>query len=227
MNRVNNLAGTDMEEGSRASKVAAQIRNKLIEGEFRPGEKLSEQQVAQAFSISRNTLREVFRLLTSQGLLVHVPNRGVFVASPDEAAIIDLYRVRSIIQRGAIEAATKTHPALAKMRLLVDEAKCAAAAGDWPRVGTINMAFHRTMVELCDSQRLNDWFELVLAELRLVFGHLGDGAHLHEPYIAMNEALVTTLEKGDIAGALDQLGTYLTKSERGIHAALHRTRHRT
>lgn len=226
MNSKNQRVGSDMEEGSLASKVAAQIRNRLIEGEFRAGEKLSEQQVAQTFSISRNTLREVFRLLTSQGLLVHVPNRGVFVASPDEAAIIDLFRVRSVIQRGAIEAATKTHPALSRMRELVEEAKLAAAADDWSRVGTLNMAFHRTMVEFCDSQRLNEWFELILAELRLVFGHLGDSNHLHEPFIPMNESLLATLERGDQGAALDQLETYLVKSERGIHAALQRQRGR-
>jgi DNA-binding GntR family transcriptional regulator len=215
-----------MEDSSLASRVAAQIRNKLIEGAFRPGEKLSEQQVAQTFAISRNTLREVFRLLTSQGLLVHEPNRGVFVASPDEAAIIDLYRVRSIVQKGALQSATKSHPAIAKMKSLVEESRQAAAAGDWSRVGTVNMAFHRAMVELCDSPRLNDWFELVLAELRLVFGHLGDGAHLHEPFIPMNEALVVRLEHGDTAGAIDQLETYLVKSERAVHAAMqrHRTR---
>ena len=218
------MVGSEMEESSLAFRVAAQIRTMLIEGEFQPGEKLSEQHVAQKLSISRNTLREVFRLLTSQGLLVYVPNRGVFVASPSEAAIIDLYRVRSIVQRGAVQAATKTHPALTKMRSLVAESWQAAAAADWPRVGSINMAFHRAMVELCDSQRLSDWFELVLAELRLVFGHLGDGAHLHEPFIPMNEALVAKLEAGDVADALDQLETYLVKSERAIHAAIQRQR---
>ncbi|WP_370056045.1 GntR family transcriptional regulator [Sinorhizobium fredii] len=44
----------------------------LIEGRFAAGEKLSEQQIATELEISRNTLREVFRLLTSQGLLTHI-----------------------------------------------------------------------------------------------------------------------------------------------------------
>lgn len=218
------MTGSDIDDSLLAPRVAATIREMLIEGEFRPGEKLSEQQVAQRFSVSRNTLREVFRLLTSQGLLVYHPNRGVYVASPSEADVIDLYRVRSIVQKGAVLAASRSHPALARMRALIEDSRQAAAARDWPRVGSINMAFHRAMVELCDSRRLSDWFELALAELRLVFGHLGDGAHLHEPFIPMNEALVAALENEDHAGALDQLEIYLIKSERAIHAALQRQR---
>jgi DNA-binding GntR family transcriptional regulator len=88
------------------------------------------------------------------------------------------------------------------------------------------MAFHRAMVEFCDSQRLSAWFDLALAELRLVFGRLGDGAHLHEPFIPMNAALVARLEVDDIAGATDLLEAYLVKSERVIHAAIQRRRNR-
>ncbi len=209
-----------------AETVAARIRDLLIAGEFAPGEKLSEQHVADRFGISRNTLREVYRLLTSQGLLVHIPNRGVFVAAPDEAAVIDIYRVRSVIQKGAIQAADKGHPALARMRMLVEQGQAASGQDDWQRVGTINMEFHRAMVELCDSPRLSAGFDLVLAELRLVFGQLEDTAHLHEPYVGLNLSLVRVLEAGDAAAAVSQLEAYLHKSERAVLAALHRKRGR-
>ncbi|RZF24220.1 GntR family transcriptional regulator [Paraburkholderia sp. UYCP14C] len=227
MTKLGSVSSAGSDEESLALKVAERIRQMLIAGEYRAGEKLSEQQVSQQFEISRNTLREVFRILTSQRLLVYVPNRGVFVAAPDEAAVIDLYRVRSIIQKGAILLATKAHPAVAQMRSLVDEAKSAGEAGDWMRVGTLNMAFHRSMVDLCDSERLSAWFDLVLAELRLIFGQVGDGPHLHERFTAMNEALVAKLEQGDIQGALTELDAYLFTSERAIHAAIHRVRART
>lgn len=207
---------------SLAGRIAGDIRDMLIAGEFAPAEKLSEQQIAGQFGISRNTLREVFRLLTSQGLLTHIPNRGVFVAAPDEAAVIDIYRVRRVIQRGAIQAVTAGHPAIARMQALVGEAEEARRQGDWRRVGTINMEYHRAMVELCDSPRLSAGFDLVLAELRLVFGQLEDTNHLHEPYIALNAALLERLSGGDIAGAETELEAYLLKSERSVLAALQR-----
>lgn len=205
-----------------AETVAAHIRDLLIAGEFAPGEKLSEQHIADRFGVSRNTLREVYRLLTSQGLLAHIPNRGVFVVAPDEAAVIDIYRVRSVVQKGAIQAVSKGHPALLRMRMLAEQGRTARMRDDWRRVGTINMEFHRAMVELCDSPRLSAGFDLVLAELRLVFGRLEDTAHLHEPFIELNLSLLRALEAGDVAAAVTQLEAYLLKSERAVLAALHR-----
>ncbi|MER9474936.1 GntR family transcriptional regulator [Mesorhizobium sp. M0520] len=214
----------ETDDRSLAESVAARTRELLIAGEFSPGEKLSEQQVAARFGISRNTLREVFRLLTSQRLLTYVPNRGVFVVAPDEAAVIDIYRVRSVIQKGAVQAATRGHPAISRMRLLAEQGCEVGSDGDWRQVGTINMEFHRAMVELCDSTRLSASFDLVLAELRLVFGQLEDTPYLHEPYIGLNASLVRVLEVGDIPAAVSQLEAYLLQSERAVLAALQRTR---
>ncbi|UWU25410.1 GntR family transcriptional regulator (plasmid) [Rhizobium sp. CB3060] len=216
----NNIA----DEGSLVDSAAARIRELLIAGEFAPGQKLSEHQVSAQFGISRNTLREVFRLLTSQRLLTYIPNRGVFVAAPDEVAVIDIYRVRGVVQKGAIHAATKGHPALAKMERLSEKGEDFGLKGNWRQVGTSNMEFHRAMVELCDSPRLNACFDLVLAELRLVFGQLEDSAHLHEPFISLNASLVSTLRHGNNDSAASQLDLYLIKSERAVLGALQRSR---
>ncbi|MEX2697385.1 GntR family transcriptional regulator [Rhizobium mongolense] len=212
------------DDRSLVETAAARIRDFLIAGEFEPGQKLSENTVAAQFGISRNTLREVFRLLTSQRLLNYFPNRGVFVAAPDEGAVIDIYRVCSVIQIGAVQAATKGHPAMAKMRLLAENGRQFSRTGDWRQVGTKNMEFHRAMVELCDSPRLSACFDLVLAELRLVFGQLKDVVHLHEPYVESNASLIAALEESDIPIAASQLEMYLMRSEKAVLGALHRDR---
>jgi len=205
-----------------ATQTAAKIREMLITGELLPGTKLSEQQISAQFGISRNTLREVFRLLTSQSLLNYIPNRGVFVATPDEATVVDIYRVRRVIQKGAVQIAVPAHPALARMNVLLAQAVLAQENGDWRQVGTINMEFHRAMVELCDSTRLSACFDLVLAELRLVFAQLEDNAHLHESYIALNAELLSSLQSGNNEIAVRQLDSYLLSSERSVLAALQR-----
>lgn len=219
-------ASKEDDDRSLAESVAARIREQVIAGEVAPGQKLSEQQVAAAFGVSRNTLRESFRLLTSQRLLTYIPNRGVFVAVPDEAAVIDIYRVRSVIQAGAVQSASQGHPAIDHMRRLVEAGRKFGDEREWRKVGTNNMEFHRAMVGLCDSPRLSACFDLLLAELRLVFGQLDDTAHLHAPYIELNESLVSVIAEGDIAAALAQLQAYLLKSERAVLAALQYRRHR-
>lgn len=214
----------DIGEEPLTAQVAARLREMLISGEFAPGAKLSEQQIATAFGISRNTLREAFRLLTAQNLLTYSPNRGVFVALPGVNSVVDIYRARRVIQTGAVLASVRTHPALARMREHLSRAGAARDMSDWRLVGTINMEFHRAMVELCDSPRLSACFDLILAELRLVFAQFDDTEHLHEPYIAPNAELLAALEAGDTAKAARQLDAYLLMSERSVLAAMQRGR---
>lgn len=198
--------------------IAEQLRQKITKGEFSPGQRLSEQALSDSLGISRNTLREVFRMLTKDGLIKHAPNRGVFVAVPSIASIIDIYRVRRLIECQALAQAYPRHPAKKKMREAVQASLRHRDGGDWVAVGTANMAFHMAIVELADSERLNLMFASVLAELRLAFGLLGDPEFLHAPYVDMNVGILELAEAGEFARAAATLNDYLVHSERIVLA---------
>ncbi len=201
-----------------AERIAQQLRQKITDGELAPGQRLSEQALSEKLGTSRNTLREVFRTLTKDGLLRHEPNRGVFVSVPSIASIIDIYRVRRLIECRALAEAYPRHPAKKKMREAVEMALRSSRAGDWLTVGTANMAFHLAVVELADSERLNLLFASVLAELRLAFGLLRDPEFLHAPYVEMNLRILELAEAGDYAAAAAALLDYLVQSERIVLA---------
>lgn len=199
-------------------RVSEQLRQMVTAGEFGPGQRLSEQALSEQLGISRNTLREVFRVLTKDGLLRHEPNRGVFVSVPSIAAIIDIYRVRRLIECQALAQAYPRHPAKKHMRQAVEQALQARERSDWVGVGTANMAFHMGIVELADSERLNTLFAQVLAELRLAFGLLRDAEFLHAPYVDMNREILELAEAGEFARASARLNDYLVHSERIVLA---------
>ncbi|MBZ7924351.1 GntR family transcriptional regulator [Ensifer adhaerens] len=205
-----------------APRLAADIRDKLIAGEFKPGQRLSEPALSADLEVSRNSLREAFRLLTKEGLLRHQPNRGVFVATPSMASIIDIYRVRRVIECQAVSRAYPNHPAVGRMRSAVERAKVARTAGDWRVVGSENMKFHAAIVELADSERLNAFYAQISAELRLSFGLLADPELLHAPYVDLNVAILEKLEAGMLAEASTALEAYLMQSERTVLAAFSR-----
>jgi len=200
-------------------RIADVMRNKLVNGEFAPGQRLSEAALSETLDISRNTLREVFRVLTKEGLLVHEPNKGVSVAVPSMASIIDIYRVRRMIECQALAQAYPMHPARALMHDAVADAQRHSATENWPEVGTANMAFHKAIVALADSERLNEMFSHLLAELRLAFGLLRDPHFLHAPYVEMNQHILQSFESGKPADAARELHDYLVHSERIILAA--------
>ena len=205
-----------------AEQTAARLRDQITGGDVIPGQRLSEAQLAARLDVSRNTLREVFRLLTREGLLRHEPNRGVFVATPSMASILDIYRVRRLIEVPALAQAWPRHEAAARMRAAVERAERMAALPDWRAVGSANMDFHSAIVALADSPRLTAFFAQVSAELRLAFGLLDSPEMLHQPYIAQNRGIVERLEAGDPQGAAGMLDDYLTRSERTIMAAFAR-----
>lgn len=205
-----------------APRLAEEIRDKLIAGELKPGQRLSEAALSDGLDVSRNSLREAFRLLTKEGLLRHEPNRGVFVATPSMSSIMDIYRVRRMVECQAVAKAYPNHPAVARMRAAVTRAKVARDAKAWGTVGSENMVFHAAIVDLADSQRLNAFYAQIAAELRLSFGLLDDPELLHAPYVDLNAAILEKLEAGMTAEAAVALEAYLAQSERTVLAAFSR-----
>lgn len=198
----------------------------LVEGELVPGQRLSEAALAESLQISRNTLREAFRVLTQEGLLKHEPNRGVSVAVPDMASIIDIYRIRRFIECKAIGQGYPQHPGALHMREAVEAGLRAREDKDWIGLGTANMRFHRGIVELADSSRLVTFYEQISAELRLAFGLLKNPEFLHSPYVDMNAAILHTLEEGRADEATRMLEAYMVQSERTVLAAFERSLNR-
>ena len=205
-----------------AEDMAGQLRARVTGGALRPGQRLSEAKLAAELDISRNTLREVFRLLTREGILRHEPNRGVFVATPSMASILDIYRVRRLIEVPALAQAWPGHAAVARMRAAVARAETLHPAGDWLGVGSANMEFHSAIVALTDSPRLIGFFTQIIAELRLAFGLLDSPEQLHRPYITRNAEILARLEAGDPPGAAQLLEEYLNQSERAVLEAFAR-----
>ncbi|MBP1126180.1 MULTISPECIES: GntR family transcriptional regulator [Pseudomonas] len=202
--------------------ITQEIRRMLVEGELVPGQRLSEAALAETLDISRNTLREAFRVLTREGLLKHEPNRGVTVAAPDMASIIDIYRVRRFIECKAIAQGYPQHPGALHMQQAVEAGARAREAKDWVAVGTANMAFHTAIVELADSPRLLVFYGQISAELRLAFGLLNDPQFLHLPFLDMNASILRCVEEGRAGDAVVMLEGYLVQSERTVLAAFER-----
>ena len=203
-------AETEAGAGTTAGEeVARLLREEISAGELVPGAKLAEVDTAQRFGVSRNTLREAFRLLSRQTLVTHVPNRGVSVAKPSLANVLDFYRARLVLEPAVMRAAAPGHPAGKDMRAAVERARQAAARDDWRQVGTENAAFHAGVVRLADSPSLVSFHDDLMVRLRLVFDVVADPRYLHEPYIDLNDEIAAAYEAGDTAGAAERLTAYL------------------
>jgi len=205
---------------STAERVAGVLRKRIAEGFFLPGGRLSEQDIGNALGVSRNTLREAFRLLAHEGLLEHQLNRGVFVRLLTSADIRDLYAFRRILECGALRNLDAVPPAVVtRAGEAIAAADEAAARADWGAVGTANMRFHQAIADLSGSRRVAETVRALLAELRLVFLVVADPRQLHEPYLTGNRALYELLAAGDVHGAEEALQRYFDDAEKQLLAA--------
>ncbi|MCI3244486.1 MULTISPECIES: GntR family transcriptional regulator [Streptomyces] len=197
---------------STAERVSDILRGRIAEGFFPPGTRLSEDSIGGALGVSRNTLREAFRLLTHERLLVHELNRGVFVRVLTVEDVEDIYRTRRLVECAVVRGLGEPPYDLEALAAVVEESRKAAREGDWKGVGTANIHFHRELVALAGSARTDELMRSVFAELRLAFHVVDDPRRLHEPYLARNRQILQALQAGDRTEAEKLLATYLDDS---------------
>ncbi|GLZ52092.1 GntR family transcriptional regulator [Actinomycetospora sp. NBRC 106378] len=205
-----------------AERTADAVREQVVEGRLAPGVRLPEQAFCDALSVSRNTLREAFSQLIAERILARAQHRGVFVATPGVADVRDVYRARRLVEPGAVRHGVHAADPLGgkALRAAVEEGRAAAASGDWTGVADANQHFHRAVVGLAGSTRLDAWMALLLAEMRLIFHRIGAVEDFHAPYLERNAAVADLVEQGRLEDAAAELDAYLADAEARIVAAL-------
>jgi DNA-binding GntR family transcriptional regulator len=157
---VTELALVSFEEGQTPAYVA--VRQAIVEGRYRPGERLQEQRLAAELQLSRTPVREALRSLEAEGLVVIAVNRGAVVRPIDASELDDLYELRARLESYA------AHRAVGRVRpdqlIWMDEAIAAfdehadrAAGGDAEALRAVNEAnaqFHRAVLEAARHERL-------------------------------------------------------------------------
>ena len=139
-------------------KILETIREAILKGDLKPGEKVAEPELAERFGISRTPIREAFRQLESEGYLTVVPRKGAVVAALSERDVQEYYAVKSILEGYAAELAAKnlTDKELAKLEAINDRLKKLANEGDVKTFYKVHHEFHDTFLKAADNSKLYD-----------------------------------------------------------------------
>src|SRR5690554_2823503 len=79
-------------------QVITALRTAILDFQLRPGQRLVERELVEQLGVSRTTVREALRELTSEGLVTVVPQKGAVVATPTLEDAVDLYEVRAALE---------------------------------------------------------------------------------------------------------------------------------
>jgi DNA-binding GntR family transcriptional regulator len=208
------LPNLSIERLATAERVADALRASITIGELAPGSRLPEGALVETLGVSRNTLREAFRLLVRDNLVTHELHRGVVVKRLTERDVHEIYRVRLVLETAAVDRSPGLDQSrLDRVREAVGNEEAARDVGDWVAVATHDIDFHRRLVELLDSSRLNAYFAGLLAELRLAFAIPSDPSEYLGPFIPRNRTICDLLDGRDPRRCVEELASYLADAE--------------
>jgi DNA-binding GntR family transcriptional regulator len=211
------LATVRIDRSSTAERVADSLRQLILHGDLKPGQPLREMALSETIDVSRNTIREAFRLLGREGLVVHHIHRGVLVKELTEDEVHDIYTTRQALELCAIEhSANRSEAELQAIGDAIEEASQALERGDWKTVATADLAFHQRLVALLHSRRIDAFFQAVLAELRLAFAIVEDQEAFLPPFHVWNKHLYGLLNSGERERCAREMEQYLAEAERVI-----------
>ena len=85
------------------TQVYNAIKENICDGRYEPGQRLNEVELARSLSVSRSPVREALRRLAADGLVVELPNRGVFVREFTPQDIQEIFDVRVLLESYCIQ----------------------------------------------------------------------------------------------------------------------------
>ncbi|MET0425726.1 MAG: GntR family transcriptional regulator, partial [Actinoplanes sp.] len=98
------MSDGELQTYSLVELAVERLSREILSGRTDPGERLVEEQLTRRLGISRAPLREAMRLLAQQGLVEHIPRRGARVATLSDSDVRELYEVRDVLERHAVES---------------------------------------------------------------------------------------------------------------------------
>lgn len=190
-------------------EVATVLRERILTGALRPGQRLIEVTLSQQLGLSRGPIREALRQLASEGLVQEEPHRGARVARLTAADVNEICEVRAALEGKAAQRLAVEHPeALEELRSVLAGIELAARQADARRAIELDLEFHDTLCRLSGNKRLTAAFRATAPVLRTLFlleesafkAGIGELAGKHEVIIAA----IATGDLGLIRETMDQ-----------------------
>lgn len=213
----------EVRDTSLSKLVRDDLLERILGGELRPGDRISEPDVGARLSVSRVPVREALRELESSGLVVSRKHAGVFVRRIEPAEVRDLYEMRAMLDGFAGEKAaalpTPERQALAGVLAQSIATMAQAVAGDRVRdYYTENLRFHWLIVEAAANQALKDSYRELVQKLHLSrLRSLSRGLAM-QTSIQEHQQIVQALAAGDPAAARQLLTRHVGDAHRRLSA---------
>lgn len=203
-------------------QIAAALRQAIISGEMKPGERVVEADLAAQLGVSRAPLREAIKQLVAEGLLTNEPWKGASVVKLGQKDLWEIFSLRRALEGLAVEILTEARDPkhLKQLSAIVDEMRRAVAQRDLVALVDLDMGIHQTLCELSGHSRLYEVWMRMNRQLRIFFA---TAERLYEDWeiIERHERLLEAIASGDRARAVAEISEHVQNGAHRLQQILH------
>lgn len=198
-------------EAKAMEQTLQRLRAMIVSGELSPGEQIRQQEMADQMGVSRVPLREALNVLADQGLLLHRPHQGYFVAKRAPSELAQIRRMMQLLEDELLQSIEWPGEAVLKsLKKLNQEMRKYVDAADWTPLVRKNREFHFQIFELSPHR-------IILDEVERLWG-------LADPFIALRmsaqDARAKTVDEHDqIIRALERRDRRMCMTAMETHRA--------
>jgi DNA-binding GntR family transcriptional regulator len=151
-------------------KILETIREAILRGALKPGEKVAEPELAERFGISRTPIREAFRQLESEGYLTVIPRKGAVVTALSERDVEEFYAIKSILEGYAarMAAVNLSSKDIDRLEAINHRLEQLARDGDVKTFFRVHNEFHELFIRAAGNEKLLE----LIGQLLMKFNRL-------------------------------------------------------
>lgn len=194
------------------------LRQAILTGELKPGERLMELHLASRLGVSRTPIREAIHKLELEGLVTLIPRRGAEVAQITEKSMNDVLEVRRALDALCAELACDriTEAALSDLKLACDNFEAVVKTGDLKKIAQADVRLHDIIVRATGNQRLLQMVNNLSEQMyRYRFEYIKDTSR-HENLVEEHRIIYQSIVQKDKKTASDAAKTHIDNQERAI-----------
>jgi len=201
------------------------LREKILKGTLKPGERLMEIHLAEELGVSRTPIREAIRMLELEGLVKMVPRKGAQVARISKGDLQDVLEVRKALDALAIELACEriTREEIFKLKDAEKKFEESLESGDTTQMAEADVEFHDVIHTASKNKRLKTMISNLAERIyRYRFEYIKQQSDGGKTLIEEHKAIIKCIEDRDTERAIKSVQIHIDNQEKSIADQLDR-----
>lgn len=211
-----------MEEITRPKSLkeiaAERIRDEIVQGRLQMGEPLSENYLAQTLQVSKTPIREALSLLSMEGLVNIIPQKGTFVFIMNKEEIVQLCELRFALESLAMRYSHERNREdfIERMRGLTDEMGENQEESKIRRYLDLDDEFHNSFFEFCENKYMVDTYQMINARVASLRNYISGNLKATRQSFEDHQLILKTLMEGNVHEAAELLDRHIETWSRKV-----------